>query len=261
MSHQGAESDDRATRHSGSEGFQVAGYPPGNNSPTLVYTSKWFRRVLGYFVTRFQLSLLSFYKSKEIADLIKSTRKEVDLVFFPYEAFVVYSIAKSQSRLMGEMAEVGVYQGGSAKLICEAKGERKLHLFDTFEGLPRVSEKDTHFGMRFWSDKGFSNTSLGSVSNLLQGYNDVYLYKGKFPETSAPIRNSKFSFVHLDVDLYESTLDCLKFFYPRLIKGGIILTHDYHTNGVQSAFKEFFQEEHIPIIELNGSQCMIVNTE
>ena len=34
------------------------------------------------------------------------------------------------------MAEVGVYQGVSAKLICEAKGDKELHLFDTFEGLP-----------------------------------------------------------------------------------------------------------------------------
>ena len=40
------------------------------------------------------------------------------------------------------MAEVGVYQGVSAKLICEAKGDKELHVFDTFEGLPDKSGTD-----------------------------------------------------------------------------------------------------------------------
>jgi len=60
------------------------------------------------------------------------------------------------------------------------------------------------------------------------------------------------------VDLYKSTIDCLGFFYPRMIQGGIILTHDYHTDGVQTAFKEFFDGKKIPIIELTGSQCMVI---
>ncbi len=45
-------------------------------------------------------------------------------------------------KIKGELAEVGVYKGGSAKLICEAKGNSILHLFDTFEGLPNVGEND-----------------------------------------------------------------------------------------------------------------------
>jgi len=191
--------------------------------------------------------------------MIKSIKSEVDLAFYPYEAYIVYSITKSQSRLEGDMAEVGVYQGGSAKIICEAKGKNTLHLFDTFSGLPPVSDKDTHFGTKFWKDNEFNNTSEEKVRKYLSKYENVHLYKGKFPETSEPIRNSKFSFVHLDVDLYQSTYDCLEFFYPRLIKGGIILTHDYHSKGVQTAFKDYFQNKKIPIIELTGSQCMIVN--
>lgn len=88
-----------------------------------------------------------------------------------------------------------------------------------------------------------------------------FFYKGTFPETCDPITDHTFSFVHLDADLYESTIACLKFFYPRLVKRGIILTHDYHTNGVHTAFAEFFERKIIPIIPINGSQCMIVKTE
>ncbi|HET6458464.1 MAG TPA: TylF/MycF/NovP-related O-methyltransferase [Nitrosopumilaceae archaeon] len=191
--------------------------------------------------------------------MIKSIKNEVDFAFFPLEAFAVYSVAKSQSKLEGDMAEVGVFQGGSAKLICEAKGNGKLHLFDTFEGLPELSDKDTHFGVKYWKKSQFGNTSVENVKKYLSKYSNVFYYKGTFPETANPITDLKFSFVHIDVDLYQSTMDCLKFFLPRLVQGGIILSHDYHTGGVRSAFDEFFKEKKIPIVELPGPQCMVIN--
>ena len=228
-----------------------------DNTRKLVYGSNIFGKFLGILNTKFQFRLLTFYNDKKIIDLIKLVKKEVDFAFYPIEAYHVYSIAKSQSKLDGDMAEVGVYQGGSAKLISEVKNEKELHLFDTFEGLPKVSEKDTHFGTSYWKTGEFSNTSLENVKNYLSNYKNVYCYKGKFPETSNPIKDKKFSFVHLDVDLFQSTIDCLDFFYPRMVNGGIILTHDYHTDGVKQAFNEFCKDKKIPQIQLLGSQCTI----
>ncbi|WP_428324971.1 TylF/MycF/NovP-related O-methyltransferase [Nitrosopumilus sp.] len=226
-----------------------------------VYKFKFLGNILGNFSNYFQLQLLAFYKDKKIVDLIKKIKKEVDFAFFPIEAFVVYSIAKSQCVLEGDMAEIGVFQGGSAKIICEAKKNRNLHLFDTFSGLPKVSEKDTHFGMKYWKDDQFNNTSENVVKDYLSKYDNVYTHSGKFPETGTFVSEKKFSFVHLDVDLYQSTKDCLDFFYPRLVKGGIILTHDFHTGGVKLAFEEFLKNKKLPVIELSGSQCMIVKVD
>ena len=72
--------------------------------------------------------------------------------------------------------------------------------------------------------------------------------------------NKKFSFVHLDVDLYKSTLDCLKYFYPRVSRGGVIISHDYpNSDGVNKAFDEFFQDKPEIIIEpFATGQCLIV---
>lgn len=229
-----------------------------NHIRKLVYKSNIFGNILGKINTKFQFKLLSFYKEQKIVELIKTIKNEVDFAFYPIEAFHVFSIAKSQSRLDGDMVEVGVYQGGSAKLISEAKEENELHLFDTFEGLPSVSEKDTHFGTKYWKTGEFSNTSLENVKEYLTDYKKINFHKGTFPETAEPVKNKKFSFVHLDVDLFQSTIDCLEFFFPRMINGGIILTHDYHTNGVRKAFEGFCQNKKIPWIELSGSQCMIV---
>ena len=223
-----------------------------------VYSSNEIGKILGYFSTKFQYKLLSFYKEKKIVDLIKSIKNDVNFAFFPYEAYMLYSIAKSQQELDGDMAEVGVYQGGSAKLISEVKGDRKLFLFDTFIGLQELSDDDTHFGKKYWKKNEFSDTSLETVKDYLSSYNNIQIIEGEFPKTADCIHDSKFSFVHLDVDLYRSTIECLKFFYPRLVNGGIILVHDYHSDGIQKAFKEFLQSNKVQLIELTGSQCMII---
>ena len=205
----------------------------------IVYNSKSIGGFLSKFATSFQFKLLSFYKDKEIVDLIKEIKKEVDFAFYPYEAFMIYSIVKTQTSLEGDLAEVGVYQGGSAKLICEVKKDKELYLFDTFTGLPEVSDDDTHFGEKHWYDNEFSNTSVESIKKLLNKYENVNIIKGIFPESGQEIIDKKFCFVHLDVDLYKSTLESLRFFFPKMIQGGIILIHDYHSDGIQKAFREF----------------------
>jgi hypothetical protein len=215
-------------------------------------------RLIGYFYIKIQFKLLDFYKDKKTIDLIRLIKKEINFAFYPFEAYNLYSIVKSLNTLEGEIAEVGVYQGGSSKIICEIKGDKKLHLFDTFQGLPDVTEKDNCFGHQIWKKNLCADTSLQTVKKYLSEYDNVYFYQGEFPDTSGPVKDTKFSFVHLDVDLYKSTKDCLTFFYPRLISGGIILTHDYHSEGVKTAFSEFFSEKNVSIIELTSPQCMII---
>ena len=224
----------------------------------IVYNSKSIGGILSKFATNFQFKLLSFYKDKEIVNLIREIKKEVDFAFYPYEAFMIYSIVKTQTAIQGDLAEVGVYQGGSAKLICEVKKEKELYLFDTFTGLPELSEEDTHFGEKYWHENEFSNTSAESIKELLNKYVNVHITKGKFPESGEKIIDKKFCFVHLDVDLYKSTIESLKFFFPKMVKGGIILIHDFHSDGIQKAVREFKSENQIQLIELTGSQAMII---
>ena len=77
-----------------------------------------------------------------------------------------------------------------------------------------------------------------------------------FPETGDAITDKKFSFVYLDVDLYQSTKDSLEFFYPRMNTGGVILSHDYQYPGVRQAFDDTgFSDQ---VIDLADSQCMLV---
>lgn len=186
---------------------------------------------------------------------IKKIRDESDMLLTFNEAFTLYKLIESTNKIEGEIAEVGVYKGGSAKLISKLKRKKKFHLFDTFEGLPKLSNKDN----KKQFIKGQYIGRYEQVKKYLKSYSNVFLYKGFFPDTANPIKGRKFSFVHLDVDIYSSTFDSLKFFYPRMVTGGVILSHDYANSvGVKRAFDTFLKDKKEIIIETVGSQCIVV---
>jgi O-methyltransferase len=171
------------------------------------------------------------------------------------ENYTLYSCLKATKNLSGDIAEFGVYRGGTAKLICEVKSNKNLYLFDTFEGLPKTSDNDL-LVKAGWLD----NTSVESVKNYLKDYKNVFYVKGFFPETTESVFDKKFSFIHLDTDLYQSTLDGLKFFWPRMVTGGRIVSHDYNAisiPGVKKAFFEFFKNSPEKLIEIADTQIMV----
>lgn len=170
----------------------------------------------------------------------------------PADACQLISALRATSHLDGDIAEVGTASGGSARLISEYSGGKTIHLFDTFEGLPKPGDLDDRF------KEGSYRCSLDNVQQYLEGRR-VKFHKGMFPASATAVQDQRFSFVHLDVDLYQSTLNCLRFFYPRVNSGGIIITHDYSwAAGVDQAFSEFFKDKPEKPIELIGYQAMIV---
>jgi O-methyltransferase len=194
---------------------------------------------------------------KWISDLIRSVRAQRQLLIRDDEAANILLMTAATSKIEGELAEVGVYQGASARLICEVKGNRTLHLFDTFEGLPAPGPQD---GPEFV--QGGFRCGLEDVQQYLSGYPNLHFYRGLFPSTAGPVQDRTFAFVNLDVDLYESTKMALEFFYPRMAPSGIILSHDYSgASGVRKTFEEFFSDKPEIIVELLGSQCMVVKLE
>jgi len=204
---------------------------------------------------RGRLSHYGCEERKEFAKTLKKIRKDTELLLEDIEAYHIYMAVKRTQKVPGDIAEVGVYKGGSAKIICTAKGDKSLHLFDTFEGLPKVDEID----MVWPFYEGKFSASYDDVKKYLSTDPNVSFYKGIFPATSDPIKDKTFSMVNLDVDTYESTKQCLEFFYSRMSPGGILLSHDYITApGVKKAFDNFFDGKAEPVLETAGSQCIVV---
>ena len=190
-------------------------------------------------------------------DAVTRVKSENDLLLNHCEACQLISAVVATKHIPGDIAELGVAYGASAKLIVKYANGRPIHLFDTFGGLPAPNKEVD--SARFV--EGDFNTSLARVKTYLADAPEgqLFYHPGYFPQTTGPVAAHKFSFVHLDADLYESTLEALKFFYPRMSPGGIILCHDYlSADGVMRAYAEFFADKIEPVIELSGYQCLVV---
>ena len=106
--------------------------------------SRWFQKfgggrleLLGLRLwSRLQFTSLHGRKEKQTVDLLWRIYQDRRSLLSAYEAYLVFALARAQAKRPGDFAEVGVYKGASAKLICEAKGDKTLRLFDTYEGLP-----------------------------------------------------------------------------------------------------------------------------
>jgi O-methyltransferase len=192
----------------------------------------------------------------ELVDRLMNLRVEGRALQSFEELMNIHTLSRRASNLPGDFAELGVYKGGTARLIARNKGSKELDLFDSFEGMADTSQYDIHH-------KGdFHDTSLEDVQRYLNGFERVSFHRGWFPETGKGLEGRSYAFVHLDVDLYQSTLDGLQWFHPRLVTGGMMLSHDYNAlscPGVAKAYEEFFSDKQELIIELAGtSQCVVV---
>jgi len=191
-------------------------------------------------------------------DLIRQTRRLVPLLMSDAAALHIQACVRAVRGLDGAMAEAGVLQGGSARLICEMKGDAFLHLFDVFDGLqltrPAGSVEEAEIRTHFGPVHG----RRAEVEQLLAPYGSVFFHPGIFPTTTAGLDGARFSFVHLDLDLPRSMRDGLAFFHPRLLRGGIIIGDDYSDPEVRQTFGDFFAGRGDTLVELPWGQVMVV---
>jgi O-methyltransferase len=174
--------------------------------------------------------------------------------------YTLVSLAHYAKYLRGDFAECGVYKGGTALLLCRVlKNTGKiLRLFDSFEGLPSPNrERDNTY-----TEGTFAINSVESVYRLLGDWQNMIEFRqGWIPDTFIGIEDHRYSFAHIDVDLYQSTLDCCEYFYPRLVPGGVLLFDDYGfpaARGEKDAVDEFFADKpESPITLLSGQAILL----
>jgi len=132
--------------------------------------------------------------------------------------------------LDGECAEIGVYKGGSAKIVLHFS-TCPVHLYDTFNGQPADDSHGEH------KQGDFNDTSLEAVKTYLASDRAVY-HQGTFPDDVADV---KYKFVHFDADTYQAAKGLVEKIVPRMVKGGRIVVSDFgwkRTPGVKKAIEE-----------------------
>lgn len=195
------------------------------------------------------LSSIMYYDDtiKQIRDynipFIKVDDSETKLHTLP-RRFFLKNFAKLYDNIEGNVAEVGVFRGEFAKKINEYFPSKKLYLFDTFEGFDERDLQKEPNGEKH-KNNNFTNTSIELVLNKMPNKEKVVIKKGYFPESiqnDENLKNEKFCFVSLDPDLYKPIPEELEFFYPKMVKNGVIIIDDYYNKvypGSKKAVDEF----------------------
>ena len=174
-----------------------------------------------------------------------------------------------KNKITGDIVECGVWKGGSMMLIAKRllqlnDSNRKLFLFDTFEGMSEPNEKDVSAidnstakelldkGNRLEGDNVWCYSSLDEVKANLKKTNypsdKVFYYKGKVEDTLPEPSLGEIALLRLDTDFYESTKHELETLYDKVVKGGVLIIDDYgHWSGSQKAVDEFIEKRNLTI--------------
>ena len=159
-------------------------------------------------------------------------------------------------KVAGDVVECGCARGLSSLELCLAiagnrpqwRGEG-FHIFDSFEGLSEPQAEDLDVS-------GMDAGEAGRIQSMMHRGNMAFpldqlraLFRPSFPGVTfnpgwipasfAGLPERRYRFVHVDVDLYQPTLDAFAYFFPRLEAGGLIVTDDYNWPGGRKAVDEF----------------------
>lgn len=175
-----------------------------------------------------------------------------------------------KNNIQGDFVECGVWKGGSAMVIAHTllklnTTDRKIYLYDTFEGMSEPEDMDVDIANRKAGDLmdidkeklthawAFSPEEEVKNNVFSAGYEkeNIVFVRGKVEDTIPSIIPEKISLLRLDTDWYASTQHELEHLYPRLSSHGILIIDDYgHWAGARKAVDEYF-DVHKGFIFLN----------
>jgi hypothetical protein len=177
--------------------------------------------------------------------------------------------------LDGARAECGVFQGFSALFVCRAAalatgrfGGEDFHLIDSFEGFPQPQAED-FIPLRRGSETGSAPAfkagdaavSFEAVRGVLRDFPGVRFHRGFIPQVLSHLPDTRWAFVHIDVDLFEPTRASLEYFYPRMVKGGVIVCDDYGSKlfpGARKAWESYCQATDLAFVTLETGQSVLI---
>lgn len=168
----------------------------------------------------------------------------------------------------GDAAECGVYRGATlvpmATHLKQIAPLKHLFGFDSFEGFDESVLIDIAMNAPGEVRKrvgAWNETSYFQVAEKLLRFraDNVTLVPGYFHDSLPKYADRRFSYVHVDVGIYQANKECLDFFYTRLNPGGILQANNYSDPpwpGCNKAIDEFLTDkpEKLEMIQIKGYQ-------
>jgi O-methyltransferase len=174
----------------------------------------------------------------------------------------------------GDFVECGVFCGTQVAAMALASqvhnAGRKIHLFDSFEGIPQAGPNDGDDikacigkgdGKGALVSSGIAASTVEAVKGHMAAWGidpDSLIYHAGWFQNTLPRDVSQLfargiALLRLDGDLYESTKVCLRYLHPLVPEGGYVIVDDYALTGCQKAVFDYFlsmrQQPEIKIIK------------
>jgi O-methyltransferase len=160
-----------------------------------------------------------------------------------------------------ELVECGVCNGLTAFFaLRELQGLGscdRMHLYDAW--LPMC--KDSLLESEKESVGNYSNITIERVKKNLSEFDNIIYHPGYIPDSlhSEPPSPEKISYLSIDLNSAGATIAALEFFFPRVLKGGVILFDDYggidHSPTKKSVDK-FFADKYGILMPLPTGQAI-----
>jgi len=211
-------------------------------------------------IRKSRLELVNLSDIEQDKKFLELYKKVKDYTLVPVER--CYSLYQAinyiiKNNIEGDLVECGVWKGGSSMLMAytllEAEiSNRKIYLYDTFEGMTQPGEMDGQEEKNQWENGRVTDTLNNMCYSPIEEVNgnmnktgypaeNIVFVKGKVEETLPGTMPSKISLLRLDTDWYESTKHELIHLYPLLQKHGVLIVDDYGAwQGARQATDEYF---------------------
>ncbi len=202
-----------------------------------------------------------FRKIKDVC--MQNTMTTIENLYHVYRAtrFII------EKNIPGDFVECGVWKGGNLMMVALTlkllnRTDRRIYLYDTFEGMSKPTDKDVDMknedAKQTWDDKQRSDHNDWCYSSLEEVQDNLYstgypkenlvFVKGMVEDTMPKTLPNQISLLRLDTDWFESTYHELLHLYPLLSKGGFLVIDDYgHWKGAREAVDQYFEENKIDV--------------
>jgi len=105
---------------------------------------------------------------------------------------------------------------------------------------------------------------LDDVQQTMKEFPQVNIVQGWIPSVLQTLPEQRYRFIHIDVDIYQPTVDCFNYFYDKLNPGGVIVCDDFGPwpggiwAGCAPAIKECCEARNIPYAVMDSGNVAII---
>jgi O-methyltransferase len=189
----------------------------------------------------------------------------VERMYSLYKA-VQYIVKKG---VPGDFVECGVWKGGASMMMAKTLmslgvTDRKIYLYDTFEGMTKPTEEDKSVMsgkapvQDIWEREqagDHNNWCYGPIDGVkaamaTTGYpaENLIFVKGPVEETLPKTLPGQIAMLRLDTDWYSSTKHEMEHLFPLLVKDGVLILDDYgYWAGARKAADEYLAQHGITL--------------